>query len=85
MTIEEAEEIVRRTFDAVDGCGSCGWKSLLYEHEPLDIDQADIDRGYVRFPCFSEDASENGGHRGIRVYLRDPDQSNAVKANDTKL
>lgn len=70
MTPAEAEAVVRKKWDESDGCGSCGWHSALYEHEPLEIDQADIARGYAWFPCFSEDASENGGHRGIRIYLR---------------
>lgn len=71
MTHEEAEEIVRRKFADSDGCGSCGWKSLLYEHEPIEVDDEDLKNGYVRFPCFSEDASENGGHRGFKVYFSD--------------
>lgn len=71
MTKAEAEEIVRRKFDDADGCGSCGWKSCLYEHEPLDIEQENLDRGYVHFPCFSEDASENGGHCGFKIYFAD--------------
>lgn len=71
MTREEAAAIVRQKWDESDGCGSCGWKSALYEHEPveLSIDQEDLTNGYVRFPCFGEDASENGGHRGIRIYF----------------
>lgn len=69
MTIEEAEEYIRKHYDEFDGCGSCGWKSALYEHEPLDIEQREIDQGYVRLPCHSEDASENGGHRGMRIYF----------------
>lgn len=71
MTTDEAIAIVRQRWDAADGCGSCGWKSCLYEHEPIEVDEEDIARGYVRFPCLSEDASENGGHRGIRVYFTD--------------
>lgn len=69
MTKAEAIEFVRANWDAADGCGSCGWKSALYEHEPIEVDDEDLAQGYVRFPCFSEDASENGGHRGIRVYF----------------
>lgn len=75
MTPEQAIQIVRKKWDDADGCGSCGWKSCLYEHEPIEVDEEDIKRGYVRFPCFSEDASENGGHRGIRIYLRDDDSA----------
>ena len=71
MTKSEAAEFVRQYWDAADGCGSCGWKSALYEHEPIEIDQEDLARGYVRFPCLSDDANENGGHRGIYVYFLD--------------
>jgi hypothetical protein len=71
VTIEEAAAIVRQKFNDADGCGSCGWKSALYEHEPLErlIDEHDIAEGRVKFPCFSDDASENGGHRGFWVYF----------------
>jgi len=69
MTRDEAIEFVRKHWDAADGCGSCGWKSALYEHEPIEVSDEDLTQVYVRFPCFSDDASENGGHRGIRVYL----------------
>lgn len=67
MTKEEAVEAIRRNWDAADGCGSCGWKSALYEHEPIEVDEEDLAQGFKRFPCYSEDASANGGHRGIRV------------------
>lgn len=72
MTREEAAAIVRAKWEEADGCGSCGWKSALYEHEPIHVDQSDIDKGYVRFACLSDDASENGGHRGIRIDLSTP-------------
>jgi hypothetical protein len=73
MTKEEAAQIVRSAWPDTDGCGSCGWRSALYEHEPLEvfITQSEIDEGRVHFPCFSDDASESGGHRGFYVYLRD--------------
>jgi hypothetical protein len=71
VTIEEAAEIVRKKYDDADGCRSCGWKSALYEFGPLEqwIDKDDIDEGRVYFSCQSEDASENGGHKGYYVYL----------------
>lgn len=69
MTKYKAIEIIRQKWDTADGCGSCGWKSALYEHEPINVDNEDINLGYKRFPCFSDDARENGGHRGIRVYF----------------
>jgi hypothetical protein len=71
MTKEEAVKFVRENWDAADGCGSCGWKSALYEHEPIEhfVDDDDLTNGYAEFPCFSEDASENGGHRGIRIQF----------------
>lgn len=72
MTKAEAAEFVRQHWDEADGCGSCGWKSCLYEHEPIEVDDEDLAQGYVRFPCFSEDTRENGVHRGIRIYF--PDQ-----------
>lgn len=69
MTIEEAAEIVRRKWNDNDGCRSCGWKSALYEFEPLTqlIDQSDIDAGFVTLPCHND---EDGGHRGARVYFK---------------
>lgn len=69
MTLEEAAAYVREHWDEADGCASCGFKSLAYEHEPIKVTEEDLTRGYMRFPCFSEDASENGRHRGIRVYF----------------
>jgi len=69
MTKEEAIQFVRDNWDTADGCGSCGFKSALYEHEPIEVDAEDLAKGCKWFPCFSEDASENGGHRGIRVYF----------------
>ncbi len=69
MTLEEAVKYVRENWDAADGCGSCGFKSLAYEHEPIEVAESDLAQGYVRFPCFSEDASQNGGHRGIRIHF----------------
>jgi hypothetical protein len=69
MTPKEFENYIRENWDKFDGCGSCGWKSALYEQEPLRIEQFEIDRGYVRLPCFSEDSSQNGGHRGMRIYV----------------
>lgn len=71
MTKEEAIKFVRENWDAADGCRSCGWKSALYEHEPLQfyIDDEDLADGWVEFPCFSEDATTNGRHKGIRIQL----------------
>jgi hypothetical protein len=69
MTKDEAAEFVRKNWDDADGCGSCGWKSSLYEHEPIIIDQDELDQGYARFACLSEDSCENGGHRGVRIYF----------------
>lgn len=69
MTKEEAIRHIRENWDSFDGCRSCGWKSALYEHEPLDVDDEDLVRGYVFVPCISEDANENGGHRGTRIYF----------------
>lgn len=76
MTIEEAEEFIRKNWDDFDGCGSCSYKSAYQEHEPFELEQKEVDSGVVHFPCFSEDASENGGHRGIKIYLRDAFQPN---------
>lgn len=70
MNIQQAAEIVRAKWDDNDGCRSCGWRSFLYEHEPIEVDAEDLARGYVTFSCFSEDAIENGGHRGIRIYFK---------------
>jgi len=78
MTLEEAAEIVRQRYDDADGCRSCGWKSALYEFGQLEqwIDEEDIAEGRVFFSCQSEDASENGRHKGYYVYLtRASDQS----------
>lgn len=74
MTEAEAIEIIRRKWDGNDGCRSCGWRSCLYEFGPLEayVGDAELAQGFVDLPCFSEDASENGGHRGARVYLTDP-------------
>jgi hypothetical protein len=69
MTKDEAIRLLRENWDAADGCGSCGWKSACYEHEPIEVDDEDLANGYKRFPCFSDDASENGRHRGFRVYF----------------
>jgi hypothetical protein len=73
MTREEAAQIVRQKWEKNDGCRSCGWKSALYEFEPIEqyIDDSDIAAGFVDLPCQS-DADDGGDHRGARVYLRDP-------------
>lgn len=71
MTREEAEALVRQRFKDVDGCGSCGFKSLLYEHEPIEVDDEDLANGYVWFPCFSDENAESSDHRGFRIYFSD--------------
>lgn len=68
MTHEEAAEIVRQKWTDNDGCRSCGRHPALYEVEPIEVDDKDIERGYVNFPCSGDDGSEI--HRGIRVYLK---------------
>lgn len=68
MTREEAAEIVRKKCADNDGCRSCGRHPSLYEVEPVEVDDEDIEHGYVDFPCSGDDGTEI--HRGIRVYLR---------------
>jgi len=79
MTVDEAIEIIRRKWPDNDGCRSCGWKSALYEFEPLEhrIDAEDLMQGYVDLPCHSDYGDDESSHRGARVYFRDPDQSSA--------
>lgn len=70
MTHEEAAEIVRRKWEDNDGCRSCGGKYYFSsDFEPLEdyIDDEDLKRGYVNFPCSGDDGTEI--HRGIRIYF----------------
>jgi hypothetical protein len=70
VTIDEAVKIVRQRWEDNDGCRSCSRKPLLLDFEPVEdcIDEEDLKRGYVNFPCSGDDGTDV--HRGIRVYIK---------------
>jgi len=70
MTKDEAAAIIRKKWDDGDGCRSCGWRSALYEREPLEdfIDDEDLKNGFVDLVCLSDD-DEDGRHRGERFWF----------------
>lgn len=70
MTKKEAIKFVRENWDAADGCRTCGRHPALYEVEPIEVDDEDLENGYVDFPCSGDDGTEV--HRGIRIYFPVP-------------
>lgn len=70
--LEAVWKSLERSWSDHGQCASCGWHSLLAEHNVSGADLAEAleGDGILRLPCLSKDDEDSSSHRGVEINLR---------------
>lgn len=78
--VNAARKRLEAQWDTDGDCCSCGWHAALYEHQVEDWEIAnslDTNNGIIELPCQSKDAEDRYSHRGVKISIKSPDNSEA--------